>query len=152
MRAVYRPAVAEEGPVPLSEHEQRLLEQMERALYAEDPKLASALRGADLRAHYRRRAFKAVVGFILGIVLLLAGVVTQVIPVSILGFVIMLAAALFAVSSWRRMPGPGETAAAGAVGGAGAGATPRPPKPKQKARLMDRVEERWRRRREQDGR
>jgi len=140
----------EEGPVPLSEHEQRLLEQMERALYAEDPKLASALRGADLRAHYRRRAFKAVAGFIIGIVLLMAGVVTQVIPVSILGFVIMLAAALFAVSSWRRMPGPGETAAAGVVGGASA--APRSPKPKQKTRLMDRVEERWRRRREQDGR
>ena len=41
--------------MPLSEHEQRLLEQMERALYAEDPKLASTLRGADLRAHHRRR-------------------------------------------------------------------------------------------------
>ena len=35
--------------MPLSEHEQRLLEQMERALYAEDPKFASALRGHVLR-------------------------------------------------------------------------------------------------------
>ena len=33
--------------MPLSEHEQRLLEQMERALYAEDPKFASTLRSAD---------------------------------------------------------------------------------------------------------
>ncbi|GAA3106389.1 hypothetical protein GCM10020254_60330 [Streptomyces goshikiensis] len=32
-------------PVPLSEHEQRMLEQMERALYAEDPKFATALEG-----------------------------------------------------------------------------------------------------------
>ncbi|HNE89871.1 MAG TPA: DUF3040 domain-containing protein, partial [Actinomycetota bacterium] len=37
--------------MPLSEHEQRLLEQMERALMAEDPKFATSLRhgssGAD---------------------------------------------------------------------------------------------------------
>jgi len=32
--------------MPLSEHEQRLLEQMEKALYAEDPKFATSLRGA----------------------------------------------------------------------------------------------------------
>ena len=62
--------------MPLSEHEQRLLEQMERALYAEDPKLASALRGSDLRMHYRRRALLAGVGFVLGIALLMAGVAT----------------------------------------------------------------------------
>ena len=31
--------------MPLSEREQRLLDQIERALQAEDPKLASALRG-----------------------------------------------------------------------------------------------------------
>ena len=45
--------------MPLSEHEQRLLEQMERALYAEDPKFASALRGHDLRGRYRRRLLAA---------------------------------------------------------------------------------------------
>ena len=37
-------AIPEEAPVPLSEHEQRMLEQMERALYAEDPKFASTMR------------------------------------------------------------------------------------------------------------
>ena len=45
--------------MPLSEHEQRLLEQMERALYAEDPKFASSLRSAGPRPGRRR---KAVVG------------------------------------------------------------------------------------------
>ena len=39
----------QEVEVPLSENEQRLLEQMERALYAEDPKFASAMRGANRR-------------------------------------------------------------------------------------------------------
>jgi hypothetical protein len=46
-------AVSEEVSVPLSEHEQRLLEQMERALYAEDPKFVSSLRGADWTARRR---------------------------------------------------------------------------------------------------
>jgi Protein of unknown function (DUF3040) len=132
--------------VPLSEHEQRLLEQMERALYAEDPKFASALRGADLRAHYRRRAFYAVGGFLVGIALLMTGVVVQIIPVSIVGFVLMLASALFAVSSWRRIPAPGE------LGVAAAPKAGKRPRPKQKGRLMSRVEERWRRRRDEHGR
>ena len=41
--------------MPLSENEQRLLEQMERALYAEDPKFASAMRGANRRPGAGRR-------------------------------------------------------------------------------------------------
>src|SRR6266496_322696 len=43
------------GAVPLSDHEQRLLEQIERALYAEDPKFASTVSSTDLRTHARRR-------------------------------------------------------------------------------------------------
>jgi len=41
--------------MPLSEHEQRLLDQMERQLYADDPKLASTLRGSASAAHNRRK-------------------------------------------------------------------------------------------------
>jgi Protein of unknown function (DUF3040) len=131
--------------VPLSEHEQRLLEQMERALSAEDPKFASALRGADLRAHYRRRALYAVGGFLAGIGLLMTGVVVPLIPVSIVGFVLMLASALFAVSSWRRIPAPGE------LGVAAKGTPTAGKRPKRKGRMMSRVEERWRRRRDESG-
>ena len=64
---------SQEGPVPLSDHEQRLLEQMERALYAEDPKFATTMRGADLRRRYRRRAVAAAFVFVIGIVLLMTG-------------------------------------------------------------------------------
>ena len=87
--------------MPLSEHEQRLLEQMERALYAEDPKFASSLRGTDPRTHYRRRVLLAGVGFVVGVVLLMTGLVTQVILVSVVGFLLMLATAFFAVTSYR---------------------------------------------------
>ena len=52
--------------MPLSEHEQHLLEQMERALYAEDPKFASSLRGRDPRSNFRRRVLLAGTAFVVG--------------------------------------------------------------------------------------
>lgn len=127
--------------MPLSEHEQRLLEQMERALYAEDPKFVSSLRGTDLRSHHRRRAVQSAVGFVLGIAGLLTGVVAKgpLIVVGVLGFVMMLASALFAVTSWRKVSG-GEPSRPTA--------TKRPGKP-AKRRVSDRFEARWRRRRDQ---
>ncbi len=60
--------------MPLSEHEQRLLEQIERALYAEDPKFASTVRGGRLRKPTRRRRLQGVALFVLGLVLLVVGV------------------------------------------------------------------------------
>ena len=44
-----------EVDVPLSEHEQRLLEQIERALVDDDPKFASSVRTGDRRLKARRR-------------------------------------------------------------------------------------------------
>jgi hypothetical protein len=139
--------------VPLSEHEQRLLEQMERALYAEDPKFASTLRGSDLRGHYRRRAVLGVIGVIIGLALLPVGIAGKIVPLSIVGFLIMLGSAIWAVTSWRRAPAPGET-------GISAQAKTSPARTKgkgsrkakgPKVRYMDRLEERWRRRRDQNG-
>jgi hypothetical protein len=131
--------------VPLSEHEQRLLEQMERALYAEDPKFASALRSADPRTHYRRRVVLASIGFLAGIALLMTGVMTQPV-VSILGFVVMLASAFFALSSWRQMPTTGDL---------GVGGTPQrsskttPRRSRGRGGFMHRFEDRWNRRRDE---
>jgi hypothetical protein len=136
------------GAVPLSEHEQRLLEQMERALYAEDPKFATALRGSDLRRHFRRRILLGVVGLLAGIGLLLVGVVSKVVVVSVLGFLVMLGAALWAATSWRRMPAVGDLGVASAPGVDSGRRSGKAAKPK----VMDRFEERWRRRREEDGR
>ncbi|MGH3772637.1 MAG: DUF3040 domain-containing protein, partial [Pseudonocardiaceae bacterium] len=61
--------------MPLSEHEQRLLDQIERALYAEDPKFASNVRGARMRSRPHRRRIQGTVLFALGLVLLVVGVV-----------------------------------------------------------------------------
>ncbi|RZS82931.1 DUF3040 family protein [Motilibacter rhizosphaerae] len=129
--------------MPLSDHEQRLLEQMERALYAEDPKFASSLRGHDLRRMHRRRAIRAAAGVLVGIALLLVGVIVKIIALGVLGAVVMILSALLAVHSWRQLPGAAARAA-------GQPAGPRParaPRP-----VMQRFEDRWNRRREADGR
>ncbi|MER6160176.1 DUF3040 domain-containing protein [Streptomyces sp. NPDC001868] len=131
--------------MPLSEHEQRMLEQMERALYAEDPKFASALEGSGLRTYTRRRVYQAVAGFLVGIALLMAGMVAQQIWVSVVGFLVMLGCAVLAVTGWRKAPKPGEQPT-GATGSAGASRQTR-----QRRSMMDRIEQRWQRRRDEQG-
>ncbi|MFV2121653.1 DUF3040 domain-containing protein [Streptomyces sp. Act-28] len=129
--------------MPLSEHEQRMLEQMERALYAEDPKFATALEGSGLRTYTRRRVYQAVAGFLVGIALLMAGMVAQQIWISVVGFLVMLGCAVLAVTGWRKAPKPGEQPVPG--GAPRAGAT------RQRRSMMNRIEERWQRRRDEQG-
>ncbi|MER6107260.1 DUF3040 domain-containing protein [Streptomyces hirsutus] len=137
--------------MPLSEHEQRMLEQMERALYAEDPKFASALEGSGLRTYTRRRVYQAIVGFLVGIALLMAGMVAQQVWLSVVGFLVMLGCAVLAVTGWRKAPKPGEQAAdaVGAVGSTGVPQSGR--QGRQRRSVMDRIEERWQRRRDEQG-
>ncbi|KUN39241.1 DUF3040 domain-containing protein [Streptomyces longwoodensis] len=129
--------------MPLSEHEQRMLEQMERALYAEDPKFASALEGSGLRTYTRRRVYQAVAGFLVGIALLMAGMVAQQVWLSVVGFLVMLGCAVLAVTGWRKAPKPGEQPAPGAAPARG--------QARPKRSVMDRIEERWQRRRDEQG-
>lgn len=113
----------------LSEEEQRLLDQMEAALAAEDPKLANALRGTTHRWQHRR-ALLAGLGFLVGLAGLVGGM--QVHPaVSVIGFVVMLAAAVLGVGAWQQSGATGE--------GQGTGGKP------GHSEFMGRMEERWRR-------
>jgi Flp pilus assembly protein TadB len=129
--------------VPLSEHEQRLLEQIEQALYADDPKFASIYQGTDVRTHYRRRVVRAAIGLVVGIAVLLAGVVIPLVPLGVAGFVIMLIAVSFGVASWQRMTGH-------RVSGPREGAPPRGPKARGPRRsVVQRLEDRWQRRQEE---
>ncbi|AYG83439.1 hypothetical protein DWB77_05635 [Streptomyces hundungensis] len=127
--------------MPLSEHEQRMLEQMERALYAEDPKFATALEGSGLRTYTRRRVYQAVAGFLVGIALLMAGMVAQQIWISVVGFLVMLGCAVLAVTGWRKAPRPGEQVRPGGAAG--------PRQVRQRRSVMDRIEQRWQRRRDE---
>ncbi|MFD9189752.1 DUF3040 domain-containing protein [Streptomyces phaeochromogenes] len=132
--------------MPLSEHEQRMLEQMERALYAEDPKFATALEGSGLRTYTRRRVYQAVAGFLVGIALLMAGMVAVQIWLSVVGFLVMLGCAVLAVTGWRKAPKPGEQPATGAPGAPQARRQGR-----QRRSMMDRIEQRWQKRRDEGG-
>jgi protein-S-isoprenylcysteine O-methyltransferase Ste14 len=90
--------------MPLSEHEQRLFDQIERALYAEDPKFASTIRGARLRPS-RRRRIQGIALFVLGIALLVCGMllplkVFEIPVVSVVGFLMMFVGA---VMTWAAM-------------------------------------------------
>jgi len=130
--------------VPLSEHEQRLLEQIEQALYAEDPKWANTVRISDPRTHYKRRLIRASIGFALGVVVMMVGVVisgSALIPLGVGGFVVMLAACLWGLSSWKRMNGFGDSPPSSGT------ATPQGKQARRnRGTFMERMEERWRRR------
>lgn len=124
--------------MPLSEHEQRLLDQIERQLYAEDPKFASAVRSHDVKTHLTRRVKRYAALLALGLVALVAGAVIRNVFVGVGGFLVMLVAGLVIARSLQRLS-RGET-------------LPRlKDKRKQKARgekttLRERAEERFRRR------
>ena len=147
--------------MPLSEEELRLLEQMERALVEEDPKFASTLRGTSLRSSARRRAIAAAVCFVLGVGVLMAGAVSEIYPVAIGGFVIMQIAATVCATTIRsqrhgppepQAPVPGEGPHGFTlIHGSGRGRKSRRPQAQSSASFMERLEERWRKRRENGG-
>jgi hypothetical protein len=121
--------------MPLSEHEQRLLEQMERQLYADDPKLASTLRGSGRSLRSRHRLLLGIVGVASGLALLVAGVASQ-FWLGVVGFLVMLAGGWWASTGWQS-------------GASGSATTPQQSaKTSQRSGFMSRIEERWDRRRE----
>lgn len=86
----------------LSREEQRLLEEMEAALAAEDPALEANLRTTRRGPIGRSRAVWTGVLFLVGLTMLVAGVSIAV-ALSVVGFVVMLGATLAGGSSWPRV-------------------------------------------------
>jgi hypothetical protein len=129
--------------MPLSEHEQRLLEQMERQLYADDPKLASTLRGSGRTLRSRHQVIVGAVGIVVGLSLLVAGVAAPLWQLGAAGFLVMLASGWWASSGWQSGAGGTPQAASGQSSN---------PAPGQRRRsgFMSRIEERWDRRHEGD--
>ena len=100
--------LGQETTMALSEQEQKRLDQLEASLLADDPKFADALRGAPQFRIQRRRAALAGVVFIAGLAALVLGVQFQPM-ISIIGFVMMLVAAITGISAWSRVEGQAET-------------------------------------------
>lgn len=120
--------------MPLSEHEQRLLEEMERSLYQNDADFVAKVGGKRARPAYR----SIVLGILLAVVgvgVLIAGVYYQQPLVGILGFVVMFAGVLVAIAPGKRVavePGAAEPKGAKARGG--------------QTGFMDRMNDRWEKR------
>jgi Protein of unknown function (DUF3040) len=93
--------------MPLSDHEQRMLDQIESALYAEDPKFASSVRGGTLRAPSARRRIQGAALFIIGLAMLVSGVAFKATMIgsfpilSVIGFVVMFGGVVFAITGPR---------------------------------------------------
>ena len=136
--------------MPLSEHEQRQLEQIEQALYREDPKFGRLVRSSDPRVHYKRKLVQALIGTLMGAGALAAGVVTQRLYLEAAGAAVLLLSLLWALISWRRHLARVRPARARVARSRPAASGQS--RPGWRARMMERMEERWRRRQEGDRR
>ena len=124
--------------VALSDREQKLLEQMEKALYAEDPKFASSLRrsGLTIAPGERRHVIFGLVALLGGLALVFGSVVSKTVIIGIPGFLLVLTGFVFIA---RGLQEPVSAA------------TPTPKKVRNRTKnsnLMSRLEERWQQRRD----
>lgn len=115
--------------MPLSEHEQRLLDQLEQQLHETDPKFASALGNDHARTLSTRHIIFGVLISIVGILVLLLGVGIQQILVGVLGFLVMGAGVY--VATIRKGAGKTPASSEGARGS------------QAKSGFMSSLEERW---------
>jgi len=119
--------------MPLSDEEKRLLAEMEAALAVDDPKLVSTLSG-KVRTPKKNRMFAGILLFFTGLVTLLAGLISQTIPVGIAGFVLALIGLVFVITNLAgKSPVPVKS-------------NERPKKPKWSSSF----EERWDRRQQEN--
>jgi hypothetical protein len=126
--------------MPLSEYEQRMLQQMEQQLRSDDPRLASTLADKP-RANVRRLSLGALL-FLLGLGGLVGGVAIPQIWLGVLGFLAMLGGVMLAMSG----PRGGGTRGRGAKRSGGPGTTA------SSGGFMQRQEDKWNRRNEDRGR
>jgi DUF3040 family protein len=88
--------------MPLPEHEQRQLQEIEQALCRDDPKFGRRVRAGGPRVRDERELIRALLGVVMGAGLLVAGAVTGRVYLEAVGVVIVLLSLVWAVVSWRR--------------------------------------------------
>ena len=123
--------------MPLSEQEQRLLEEMERGLYQNDADFVATVGQRRGKPNYTIVVVGALLA-VLGIAALLVGVVIHQPLVGVLGFIIMFGGVLLAIAPPRRL----ETAAPDR----------KPGKPAKTTGFMDGLGNRWDKRQDERGR
>jgi hypothetical protein len=90
--------------MPLSEHEQRILADIEARLREDDPRFAETVGTSTVSKHLRNRLKLDVVGFILGFVLLFVGITVGLLW-GVLGFGLMLATAYHGLTLAKKLAG-----------------------------------------------
>lgn len=141
--------------MPLSEHEQRLLDDIEKALYAEDPKFAATVRTVKRRRPGRRWIPVSIVGVLAGLGLVLLGLLIKNPIPAVVGFVLIVASVTYAAVALRGGP-TSPTDASSLTGSSGggngpAGAGKRGAGKAPATGIRARMEDRMRRRFESDG-
>lgn len=142
--------------MPLSEHEQRMLDEIESALYEEDPKFASQVRGRRFATPTAKRRLQAVFVALCGLALLIVGLATTAlhlggVPVlSIIGFIVMFLGGVMLMfgTPWGKKKDAEGAAAQPQGSGSGMvkGVKGHIGKSKTRGRFSERMEERFRRR------
>lgn len=127
----------------LSEHEEALLQQMEEALYAEDPRFASRIKKTKSRSVQRGRIVIGVVAGLAGLALVIYSAMSSLIWLGAVGFAVMVAGIAYGVTPVKGRLG--TVSEDGTVRAAPRGATKQ--RAKQGGSFMERMEERWERRR-----
>jgi len=128
--------------MPLSEQEQRLLEEMERSLYQNDSDFVARVTRRQGRPTYTSITL-GVLGALVGVAVVILGLVFKQPLIGVLGFVIMLAGVLFALRPGLRAP-KAKTPRAGRPSTGGAS---RPSA--SGGSFMDRMNDRWDKRNDQ---
>jgi hypothetical protein len=98
--------------MPLSEHEQKILEDIERSLQKEDPRFAQQVSHGSLLSLLSKRIRIGALAFVAGFVMLMLFMVS--LWVALAGFAVMLFSALFVYNQLRRL---GRDQLRGASGG-----------------------------------
>lgn len=123
--------------MPLSEQEQRLLEEMERSLYHNDADIIATVGGRHGKPNYTTVVIGILIG-LLGIATIVTGVIVHQPIVGVLGFGVMFGGVLLAISRPRRVD-----SAEAETGHTSAGQ-------RRRTTLMDRLNERWDKRQEEN--
>ena len=102
--------------MPLDDREQRILEEIERQFYEEDPKLAETVRTATLASLSGKHLKWALLGLVVGAIVMF-GFFTRNTVVALLGFVVMVVAVAGIVAIARTRAGVGTGSDRGVMGG-----------------------------------
>jgi hypothetical protein len=88
--------------MPLSDHEQRILADIEARLRADDPRFADTVGTTTVSKHLRSRLRLAGLAFFVGFVLLFVGLQVHILW-GVLGFGLMLGSAYYALTAARQL-------------------------------------------------